>query len=140
MFGDSNGKMVGRDFGPLVVHSPANNCVFRREVTKQHLPERFDSSIVIFGGVFWRAARERLENRRRFKVFRGFESHPLRHTMPVKISLMGHWRDISKRRSALRDNIALNYTTPKLSVFYGLFSSDIALMSRECPIIAHGTL
>lgn len=47
---------------PLVIHSPANFYVFRQEVTKEHLPERFDYSTVVFGGVFWRVARKRLEN------------------------------------------------------------------------------
>jgi len=59
---DSNGGFDDMHFGPLVVHSPANFYGFRREGTKSSLPERFDSSIVIFGGVFWRAARKRLEN------------------------------------------------------------------------------
>jgi hypothetical protein len=54
--------MFDGDFGPLVVHSPANNRRNLPFITKRHLRKGFDSFTVFRGGVFWRVARERLEN------------------------------------------------------------------------------
>jgi len=62
MYGDSNGTMLGGDFGPLVVHSRANNRRNLPSPTKRRLRKGFDSFTVFCGGEFWRFVRKRLEN------------------------------------------------------------------------------
>lgn len=91
MVGDSNGIMFDSDFGPLVVHSVANNRRNLPSRTKRHLRKGFDSFTVFFGGEFWRVVLKRLENRRNRKVSVGSDPTPSATTDDQKRAVGQLW-------------------------------------------------